>query len=279
VNWDDLGGESSGGGNRFNRKEINYVKIQENATSRLRLVGNPVMCLKHWKPIMATSPGEGKDVCWDEGGHKPKKQYSIWVIDRADGQMKVLDFGATLLKAFKGYKKLKGKDPGGPEGPDWLITKEIPSEKNESGQWVKNKRNTTYQAMKDEVTPFTDAELEMIQQTTEKYPLRELRRADKPEWIAELYEEYKNNPDGPVPGSGKWWQARREAKAAAKEAGGNVEFDDEHTSDVADAPAQPQGGTSAPAPDAEAPAAEGDSSGDFEDLFDEKSQDESAGLF
>jgi len=285
VDWGEAGA-GSGGSSRdgIDRREITYLRISEDTPIRIRLVGKAVKYFKHWNPIVAVSCGPDHDVCWKEGGHKPRRRYSVWVIDRADGQMKVLDFGAQLMKHFSNWSKLFKKNPGGPDGTDWLVSKEIPTSKNESGSYVKDKRNTTYSAVHDAPTPFSDDELAMIQAKVEKCPLAKLRKPDTPERIAELWEEYKENPEGLTPGSSKWWQARREANA---EASGDVKFDDDkNTADIAEAPAD----TETPA-QTEAPVQDGTASGEtsedksdggdeFSNLFDEGDEkSESADLF
>jgi hypothetical protein len=264
ADWDDDSGSSGGGGGGSNNVEM--LKLTENVQYTVRLVGKPYKFWKHYSPINAVSPGEKHDVAWQQG-HKPKKRYAIWLIDRADGKMKVLEFGPVIYKRFKSYRELKNENPGGKNGPDWIIKKTIP-EKFENGKMVKSNRNTEYSIERDEVAVFTEEESKMIKETLMDSGFKwsdVLRfKPSTPEYINKLFEESKTLEEGdPVPGSYQYNMRKREQKA---QEGGSTE-----------------GGSSA---ETSAPAqATADTQGAFDDLFtgDESSEgdsgDGSADLF
>ena len=249
------------------------LMLDEDTTYNIRLVGKPYVYNKYYAnsaPIEAISPGKDHDVCWqagkDGGGAIPRKRYVIWVIDRADNELKMFEFGATIYKHFKRYHELKGIKPGSKDNaPDWIIRKTIPMKFNEKkGRAEKTPLNTEYSVMHDELTSLTDEELAKV--TT----LFNANKADgggfnwastwryKPstaEEIAQLFEESKNLEAGaPTPGGYDWSRLKWASKSA--------ENQNQATPDTA-APEQTSADTAVQA--------------GYEDLFDEKEGDKSTG--
>jgi len=268
VDWGDAGGRPSGG---RPTRDIKYLKLQEGAQVTIRLVGKPFVFYKHWSPIEAISPGPELDICWKEGGHKPRRRYSCWVLDRADGQIKLFDFGPRVIDQFSAYKKVKQRDPGGEDGPNWTVSYEVP-EILEKGRVVKSRRDTKWMIIPDVPAPLSAAEKKLVEEVTTKYPLSDVRKPEPPERIKELWEEAKRSPEGPIPGSHKWWVAKKEQRLAAQHggaAGTGTVFDSERPAPGA-APA-----AAAAAPAGSEPAADDD----CERLFADHGDEDSATLF
>lgn len=212
VGWGDVGGKKSyNGGGKGETNYPEHVRLQEGTPSRLRLVDKPFKFWRHYDPIMAISPGYADDVCW-QAGHQPRERYAIRVLDRSDGnKLKILEGGPSIFNDFKGYFELtSGKDPGGQNGPDWLIKVEIPMGKN--GR--KDRRMTKYHVMRDEKAPFTKEELASIKANW--FELPEMKKPHTAELIAEMFEAAKvRGNDDPIPGSSDWWKIRRALREAS----------------------------------------------------------------
>lgn len=256
VGWGNVGSTKrkvQDGDKRF----LEHVKLEEGTPRRLRLVAKPYKFWRHYDPIMAISPGFEQDVCW-QAGHRPRERYAILVLDRTDeNKLKILEGGPAIFNEFKSYFELtQGKDPGGKDGPDWLIKVEIPS-RMKDGRPVKDKRQTKYHVMRDEKAPFTKEEEAHIRENWVE--LKDMKKPHTPEIIAEMFEDAKRRGDGdPLPGGGDWWKTRR----AARENGDDT--NDAPSGD--DAPAKPL----VPNPSKEKDLSVGDG---FNALFDEDDGD------
>lgn len=151
------------GGDNNNR--IPFMKFDGPGDYTIRLVGNHVKFRRHWQPftgrIITHDDYKNEDPAW-QAGFYPREAFAIHVIDRADGQLKILEKGRSLFKQFARYKAVNDVNPAGNEGTDWVITVEWPGG---------NKRQAKYSATaKTAPSPFTDSEKEMIKES--KAPLK-----------------------------------------------------------------------------------------------------------
>jgi hypothetical protein len=214
VDWDEVGNRNQGnnGGKKF--FTVPYLKLSPGQSARIRVVTTLVVYYQHFKPINARSPGKDYDIVWSEGGYKPSKKYAAYAINRADGNIIVWDFNQTILEQITSWMEVNdGTKPRDPDkGCDWVIQcKTVRQE---------GRNQTRYTAVPMEATPLTQKEREQVEKFIAEKPLAVLRAPTSPEEIAELYEAYKKDPENPiVPGSGKWYKARAEARKAA--AGGS----------------------------------------------------------
>ena len=156
------------------------MKMDKPGNYQVRLVGSYVKFYKHWKPISAiTHPDIKKqDPVWVAGFY-PNKRYAINVIDRADGKLKVLEKGSTVFKNFHNYRIANPDiDPAGPNGPDFVITVDIPG-----GQ----KLNTTYGVgAKGKPSPFTAEEKAMIKENF--WPINEVYKSTPLDKIQSMWD-------------------------------------------------------------------------------------------
>lgn len=172
VPWDQQPRGSSGTGN------TQFLKLEPNKKYKVRLVSKPLVFFQHWDPIAVRSPQPGDDGKIIDPlmlmGFEPKRRYSIWVIDREDGKLKIMDFPPTLYEKFVDWKTECNDDPGGPNGPDWVIRLEVPGN---------DKRRTKYNATALDRKPFTKEENEAIANGNLNEKLADLRRDHSPDEI------------------------------------------------------------------------------------------------
>jgi hypothetical protein len=172
-NWDQGGGDRGDGGV--------FLKLEKNNKYKVRLVGKPLHYYQHWEPIVCRSPyidEQNNVICpLMLMGHKPKDRYSIWVLDRCDNKLKVMDFPQSLYNIFHEYNRETGKEPGGADGPDWSIRVEAPSGKQ---------KFTKYFGTPLGLAAFTPEELSMIKEGKLKERLLDLRRDNTPDEIREM---------------------------------------------------------------------------------------------
>jgi len=151
IDWDDVAPEQSKNGSNNGRGIFLYLKTGN--TYRVRLVGGAVVFHRIFH-----KPADGKPrtaICEDPKNcsvldlHKELKsqeRYAIYVIDRADNKLKIMEGPKTLFLYFKQrYQSTKVK-PGGPQGGDWEI--------KITGTGLMTK----YTAIYLDPTPFTDDE-------------------------------------------------------------------------------------------------------------------------
>jgi len=108
----------------------------------------------------------------------PSYRYAMYVKDKADSRLKVMEFPLSVFKEFNKRYLLNKKDPGGiKDGGDWQIT----VTKTAGGQ-----RNITkYEAQYIEDTPIDDSEAQKIKDLIKgtKVKLKELFAAQTSEDI------------------------------------------------------------------------------------------------
>jgi len=215
VNWDNIGNEGNSNYSE-SRPKVEYLKVPENGRCRVRLVSAPVQYYKHWDPIMAYSPGKDEDPLFAQG-YKAKRNFGLWVMDRIDGSLKVFNCSKKILMQFAEWKGFKGYSPEDfKHGVDWFISKHFSDNK-----WQ-------YNAMPVDTSPLTEEEIERVNQKLKEAPLEDVFKAHTPEEIQEMFDSWKANPEGPKPGTSKWYKDRRDAsKAATASTGSGVNFDDD----------------------------------------------------
>lgn len=117
----DWGAMSSGG----NKEAAKFIKLQP-GDNRVRVVAKPVVVDIHWEKGVDGStkkvvcPGPGCPIC--KAGHTPQLRYQVLVIDRADGEVKVLEGGPRIFGAIRDYAM--DPDYGDPTKYDLKIKKE-----------------------------------------------------------------------------------------------------------------------------------------------------------
>jgi hypothetical protein len=165
-------------------------------------------------------------------GYKPSRNYGLYVIDRTDGSMKVYNCSKKILMMFKEWDSIKNVRPWDfSKGVDWVISK------------TRSDNKWQYNATPVDETPLTEAEIERVNDILKEKPLTDVFKPHSTQEIQEMLDSYKANPDGPTPGTGKWYKAQREAAGGnAGGSNGGVQFDnDRNSADIADSGEASQG--------------------------------------
>ena len=183
-NWDeDFKKEEKQAENQY--KKIPFMTFPKPAKYQVRLVGKYVKFLKHWQPlsdavkypIITHESYKGQDPAW-KAGFYPQERYAIHVIDRSDGQVKILEQGKTLFNKFAAYKEVNQINPASSkEGPDFVIEVEWPN-----GVKTATKYNATATA---KITPLTEEEVAKI--TAARVVLEERYKTTPLNKIVELW--------------------------------------------------------------------------------------------
>jgi len=188
TGWDDQGSKPKG---------QTFLKLTAGQEYRLRLIGNPTpVLLVYLENKLTGSKMVYRSPYMDEAGKiidplllagvitqdDLKEKWSCWVIDRTDGKFKITDVGWGLKNKFGMWKKNFNDEPGGPKGPDWAISS--------TGTF----KNTKWEAMPLDRTPWTDEEVKFMKENNLKKLIEEVRRPDTPDEIRARYERFRSDP-------------------------------------------------------------------------------------
>jgi len=99
---------------------------------------------------------------------KPSPKYAMFVIDRADGRVKIMEGGPQIFKQISSWASGSGIDPGSGQGGDWQI------------EVVGDGKSRKYTAQYLCPKMFSDAEKQMIAK------LKEEGRLKLPNYIKEV---------------------------------------------------------------------------------------------
>jgi len=152
VEWAEVAPENSNGSKFLRLKTGNTFKVrplllpvhfwkffhERNGKKRNAVVSEEII-----EQMMATHP-ELK---------KPANRYAIYIIDRSDGQVKIMEGPQTVFREFRNRFEATGEKPGGgADGGDWQI--------KITGAGL----NTSYSTIFINQTPLTDDEKEKIKE-------------------------------------------------------------------------------------------------------------------
>lgn len=177
VSWDSIKKSSEG-----NKDFPEYLKLASGQTYKIRPLFSPVTFFKYF---VKDSKGNARQaICADPNTcpvkdrhpdlEKAKRRFAVYVIDRADGKVKILESGVTVFRPFGERLELTGKNPGGgKDGSDWYIKVE--------GSKMQTKYSVGY--LKD--TPLTESEIALVKEALDgdKEKLQKLYKADTPQEI------------------------------------------------------------------------------------------------
>jgi hypothetical protein len=150
--------ESFGSGKKAaNKNKSEFLKLGA-GTYQVRLLGSPI---KFHKFIVKQSDGRYTSAICNDPSNNPvtnnhemtaTERYAINIIDRADGQLKILEAGVSVFEKFKEFFQATGQNPGAQNGADFKITVTGAN---------KTKRYETKFVKK---TPLTDSEIKMVKE-------------------------------------------------------------------------------------------------------------------
>ena len=185
-NWDDFELNNNNGDNGSgDLRKARYITFKKAGDYKVRLVGSHVKFRRHWQPFakgarIITHPSyKDDDPAWAAGFY-PKETFAIHVIDRRDGELKILEKGKSVFGAFAEYKRLSGVDPAGKEGPDFNIKVDIKD--------PEDLRSTSYTVTPlGGPTPLTDDEIKMAKDNV--WPLNKMYKSTPLDKIKEEWEK------------------------------------------------------------------------------------------
>jgi hypothetical protein len=206
MSWNEVEMDINNEGGNQESKKIDFIQFPEGATI-LRIVDNePVGKWKHWIPQIKRSiicPGKGCPICniiknAKANGETPpyssQKKYHIHVIDRKDGQLKILENSKTFFGDLLTIRKEMMETYGELTNYDIKV---IRSGKGKNTKW------TILPSIK---TPLTEEELKIIEEN--RIDFNEYFKAFTPEQIIRILngeniedvlkdsnEEVENNED------------------------------------------------------------------------------------
>lgn len=177
VEWNDVTkGNEAGSSDR-----LDYLRLESGHTFRIRPVFRPIKFYKYFyknSGRLRTAVCEDPDVCpvRDKFPDLPKagQRYACYVLDRADGKLKIIEAPQTVFRPMGNHAGATGKNPGGgKEGSDWLI--------KVSGSGLKTKYDVTFL----DITPLTSKEVEYIKESVggDQESLKKIYAVDTPEKI------------------------------------------------------------------------------------------------
>jgi len=192
--WDEFEDKEKKVEDQSDKKRLPFVKFDKPGDYTFRLVGGYVKFLRYWAPFSSKDRViTHKDYLNEDpvykAGFYPKETYAIHVIDRADGKLKILEKGRSIFKEFAKYRTINDIDPAGKNGPDFVITVEIPK-----GQRKSTKYTVTAKA---KPAPFTQEEATMIM--ANHITLTEMYKSTSLEKIKELWSALPDEAKTPPP--------------------------------------------------------------------------------
>jgi hypothetical protein len=189
-----------------------YLKLEPGKSYRIRPVFKPHLFYKYF--VERPQGGFGQaitdqpDSCVikKKYGEMAKQRFSVNVIDRADGIIKVLEGPMSILKQFADWANATGTDPGSKDGGEFALRVECPGN---------DRKKTKYIVSFINYTPFTDDEKTMIK--SGMHDLESLFKATPQDQIeAKVY----GSEDEPA-------EAPKKKPVASQAAGGKSQISDD----------------------------------------------------
>lgn len=129
VKWDEFGKNQKEKAQRSGKRDLNFIPMGKRGvgkTYRIRPIGDMVQFWEYmvqhdgrWRSAITANPDECPIAL--KHSEKPKETYAVNVIDRADGQVKILKGPVSVFQEFYTFWKHQGKKPGGAEGGDYEL--------------------------------------------------------------------------------------------------------------------------------------------------------------
>jgi len=189
LEWSDIPENES----KSTQKKHEYLWLKSGKKYRVRPVHYAVPLFKYFhrdaKGMLRTALCPDPDKCEVALAHpelkKPSRRYAIYVIDREDGKLKIMEGPKSVFLPLKKRFEATGKNPGGSDtGGDWQI--EITG---------KGQKNTTYSVVFLEDTPLSGEEKQLVKEVMEdeKRLFKNIYKVNTPEEIEKrLFGEYEN---------------------------------------------------------------------------------------
>jgi len=157
IDWDGVG-ENSGSNQKGDENRPQFMKLTP-GKYQVRLLGTPINFHKfvvqgndgRWRSVVPEDVENNPVV--QNHNLKPSERYAINVIDRADGEIKILEAGITVFRTFREFYKATERNPGASaKGADFSIAVQGAG------------RNKRYNTSFVKNSPLTDEEIAMIKE-------------------------------------------------------------------------------------------------------------------
>ncbi len=181
--WDQI---PSSGGSELS----DFLRLKSGNSYKIRPILEPVKFFKYFHKNahtgkLATAICGNPNTCPVKDKHsemkKPSLRFAAYVIDRADGKVKILEAPQSVFRPIGASLEMTGKNPGGgADGSDWYI--------KVTGQGL----NTTYDVGFIEHSPLSPEEKALVREALkdendefDKEKLKKLYKVDTPAEIEE----------------------------------------------------------------------------------------------
>ena len=191
VDWGSIGS-----GDKEQRKsKLQFIKFESGKGKTFRPIGGAVEFTKFFvngRAVVVDSPyaDEASARMEAQSGqkHPPRTRFAINVIDREDGQIRILEGGPSIFKHFANWSKLnQGAPPGGRAGMDWSVMPE--------GEGL----NREYSTMPICPAPLSQDEIKLANETKEKYTLTDVfAGCSMEEVVDKAFGDRSRGSDAPV---------------------------------------------------------------------------------
>lgn len=130
LDWSNFDSPSKKG---ENGDHIPFLRWERDRTYRIRPIGNAVQFYKFFiekgKPSIVVHPSHKEaatKMLSEHSGneYKPGYRCAMFVLDRADGRVKVMEGGFQIFDSFAKWSQATGIQPGHGQGGDWNISVE-----------------------------------------------------------------------------------------------------------------------------------------------------------
>ncbi len=194
VQWDSIRKSSN------SSEKTGFLRLESGKTYKIRPIFSPVRFYKYFHKKdgkLRTAICSNPDTCPVRDNHpelkKPVMRFAAYVIDRADGQVKILEAPQSVFRPIGNSFEMTGKNPGGgKDGSDWFI--------KVTGKGL----NTTYDVGYIKSSPLTQEEREAIKEAMEgdKDKLKKIYKVDSPEEIEKkLFGDLEEDTSGDALGT------------------------------------------------------------------------------
>lgn len=176
VDWGTIGGELQAQRDSFgkssdgnNGSKVNFLDMKDAGTYVFRPVGKTIRFHKIFvnkKPVIVDQEHKDEAVKliseeFDQEVRADMK-FAMYVIDRADGKIKVFEGNRKMLEAIGSWADLTGHQPTGKDGGDWTV------KATGSGFGGNNPRR--YETSFLRQAPLTEEEIDMLKKSKEDLP-------------------------------------------------------------------------------------------------------------
>jgi len=126
VDFSNFGSSKRGG----NGNGVTFLRFERDKTHKIRPFGKCVSFFKLFiekgKPSIVVDPDDKDEAAKILSEHtgreiKPSPRNAMFILDRDDGKVKILEGGFQIFEAFANWSQANGTQPGAAAGGDWAI--------------------------------------------------------------------------------------------------------------------------------------------------------------